>query len=75
MHAGQLDAQGKANVELKQQNAELRKEMASHQEELQIASAKLVSRCYCCLPVHKAFLHTARGHFVTGTKHGVAGWM
>lgn len=59
MRAGQLDAQGKANVELKQQNAELRKEMASHREELQIASAKLVGRCYCCqyLPVHQAFLH------------------
>ncbi|DBA78571.1 TPA: hypothetical protein ACH3X1_008504 [Trebouxia sp. C0004] len=40
----QLDAQSKVNVELKQQNAELRKEMASHQEEHQIASAKLVCR-------------------------------
>lgn len=46
MRAGQLDAQGKANVELQQQNAELRKEIASHQEELQIASAKVVCRCY-----------------------------
>ncbi len=49
MHAGQLDAQGKANVELKQQSGELRKEIASYREELQITSAKLVGRCYYCL--------------------------
>ncbi len=47
MRSGQLDAEGKANVDLQQQNAKLRKEMASHQEELQIASAKLDCRCYC----------------------------
>lgn len=47
MHSGQLDAQGKAIVEVQQQNAELKKEIASHQEELQIASAKLICRCYC----------------------------
>ncbi|DBA72176.1 TPA: hypothetical protein ACH3X2_010665 [Trebouxia sp. C0005] len=41
---GQLDAQGKAIVEVQQQNAELKKEIASHQEELQIASAKLICR-------------------------------
>ncbi len=41
MHSGQLDAQGKANVEVQQQNAELRKEIASRREELQIASTKL----------------------------------
>ncbi len=60
MHAGQLDAQGKANVELKQQSGELSKEIASYREELQITSAKLVGRCYYCqcLPVHQAFLHT-----------------